>query len=281
MGFKLKHIIPKKLTLKHLTMLGLVAALLMGTYVFFFRRSASLVVEMQMTDLNPLIGNINSNVFMGRDIRKGDVEKNAIGSIYATVLDIKRYPIEEQNEIKNIIYLKVKLKTVYSPRQDQHAFKGKPVLIGSELRINLNSTLIEGLVTSIEGNEPPVKQRIVQAQLNTDTMQNGSNIFGVQPWIPENISVGDTFLDMNGKPLAVVLDKIVKPADFVVTTALGNTLLAQHPYKKKVILKLNLTTEEIQGVEFYLHRIPVRIGSNVPIFLKNISISPQITAIEE
>ena len=94
------------------------------------------------------------------------------------------------------VYLTVKLNTVYNRASNQHTFKGSPLLIGSTVKLNLDSLLVEGLVTHIEGAPDPRTKipLLIKAQVirENPTYPESS---GERSFIADALSVGDKVTD--------------------------------------------------------------------------------------
>lgn len=210
-------------------------------------------------------------------IQKADKQYDSLGRKITEVVDVRTY--EWENEIK-MIYLTLDLKTEVDKRKKRLKFNHQPLEIGKSIDLELGKIGTQALVTFIEGIPDT---RVWEDKIVEVKVAHWSNIFpetlGMFPWRAEAIKIGNQMKDGQEKVIAEVLDKKVKPAEKIVTTADGQVLMRQDPIKKDVILTVKLKTFKQGGVSYYLDDFKVKIGNVILLALPNIDISPEITKI--
>lgn len=276
---KVKFLI-KKLTLFDKIVIALV---IFGVFIFayiFFRKSSYITVTLKVGEDNIYYPyGTSTTPYIAQVFYKGMQEKDGFGRIQAEVLDVSSYMLRSN---ATTVYLKTKLKTTYSRSNNQHLYKGTPVLIGSQLSLYLTNVSIDALVTNIEGNISDNAKKILLAEaVLLDQNMTFLETAGVFPFISDAIKIGDVQLDSQNSIVIKVLDKVVKPAVKTVTNASGQVFVQQDPIRKDVALKLEIHATEIGGRYYIFDDQPVSIGEAVPICSSMICYYPTITKIDE
>ena len=206
---------------------------------------------------------------------KGQKEKDGLGKTKADVLEVFSY---NKTPIKKTVYLKIKISTVYNRASNTFTYKGTPVLIGSQIKLNLNNISVKGLITEMEGF-PEKKERqkiLIEAQIREENFTY-LETSGTKKYVADAIKKGEEIKDNNGNTIIKIIDKKVTPAKRVVTSANGEVFLRQDPLKKDVYLILEVETLKIGDQYFLLDDIPITIDQLIPINLPEISIFPIVT----
>jgi len=210
-------------------------------------------------------------------IQKGDKQHDSLGKKVAEVLDIKSY---EWGEERKMTYLILNLKVEVEKRKKILKFNHRSLEIGKSIDLELSKTGMQALVTFIEGIPDT---RIWEDKIVEVKVAHWSNIFpetlGLFPWRAEAIKVGDQMKDSQGRVIAEVLSKKAAPAEKIVTTADGHVFVRQDPLKKDVTLMIKLKTFRQNGIDYYLHDIKLKVGSQILLALPEIDIWPEVTKI--
>ncbi len=264
----------KTLTLKHYLFFFIFVSLLAVFFIFFYRKSSHITVQIQLTEQNPLHAQNSPPFWLIQAIHEGSKERDASGKVKAEVLKVVSYPLEGD---RDVAYLTVELEVIHNLKQNQYTFKGKPVSVGSPLDLVMDGVFVQGLVVKVNEETQPQQTKTVEAKLLYEFNQQGSSEYGVNQWLADAIRIGDEMKDAEGNVIARVLDKREEPAQYVFTDANGNVLVRNHPFKKFVNLRLELQTNEVGGVSYFMNSIPVRVGNNLPLFLPKATIYADIT----
>lgn len=264
----------------------LVGLSLLAVFIFaviFFRRSSYItaVVEVGedsvfypswLTAWNDFSG---TQGWFAESFYEGQTEKDGLGKIRAEILNVYSY---DKTPTRKTVYLTVKLKVVYSRASNTYTYKGTPVLVGSKIKLNLDSLYMEGLVTSVEGfPENTVREKIVvEAQIREES-PTFLETAGTKPYVADAIKAGDEVKDSNGKTVIKIIEKRVLPAKKAVTTSDGRVVLRNDPVKKDVYLKLEIQALKIGDRYFFLDDIPILVDQMIPINTSNISVFPVVT----
>lgn len=257
----------------------LISSIILGATIFayiFFRKASYIKITIKVSEDSIVYGpNLGTRTWFSQMFYQGMKEKDGLGGITAEVTEIRSY---DTSPTHKDIYLFFKLKTVYNRASNQYTYKGKPVLVGSTIRLYLERLLVDGLVTYVEGIKDPRENKtlIVEAQVREETPVF-SETAGVREYIATAIQAGDEIRDNQGNTIVKILEKRVEDAKKTVVTADGRVLLGTDPMRKDIYLKLQIQAIKIQDRYFLFDDVPLLIGVGVPINSPNYSIYPEIT----
>ncbi|OGG30178.1 hypothetical protein A3A63_00905 [Candidatus Gottesmanbacteria bacterium RIFCSPLOWO2_01_FULL_46_9] len=267
----------KKLTIiDYLFIVGFIVAI--GGFIIFFRRESVLItIRLKVTDLSPFFIKDQPPDEYAYAFQKGDAEYNELGQITATILDVSAYKTVPE---KQVTYVTVKAKTVYDPRKKQYSLKGKPISFGQTFLFTFARVKFEGMVVDFPSfqNTATPTATLVQAQIRTESREF-SDTWGVPDFIANAVHEGDEVKDSKGNVLAKITSVTVVPARRTIITAAGSPIIIFDPQLKDVFLSLNLTTKIINDKIYMFDYMPVSVGSQIPLNLPTIAISPVITHI--
>jgi len=264
----------------------LIGLSLLAVFIFaviFFRRSSYITAVVKIGEGSVFYPSWSTarNDFSGtqkwfaESFYEGQTEKDGLGKIRAEVLNVYSY---DKTPTRKTVYLTVKLKVVYSRASNTYTYKGTPVLVGSKIKLNLDSLYMEGLVTSVEGfPENTVREKIVvEAQIREES-PTFLETAGTKPYVADAIKAGDEIKDNNGKTVIKIIEKRVFPAKKAVTTSDGRVVLRNDPVKKDVYLKLEIQALKMGDRYFLLDDIPILVDQIIPINTSTISVFPVVT----
>lgn len=207
----------------------------------------------------------------------GMKEVSGFGKTEAEILKVISYDTDITHKD---VYLTVKINATYSRSSNQYIYKGKPVVVGSQIRMYLGSILTDGLITRVDGiaDTRAKKIIIVETQLFGDSTVYPQTS-GVNPFIPDAVSKGDAIKDDQGNIKVEVLEKRVEDAKQLVTTADGRMIITTNPLKKDMFLTLKIYGFEQNGNLYMFDDIPIFIDVGVPLHLPTIDLFPLVTKI--
>lgn len=254
----------------------------------FFRKSSYITATVKVGDDSVfyntwLTGTFNwsdtsgSKSWFAEAFHKGQSEKDGLGNIKASVLDVFSY---DKSPAHKVVYLTVKLNVVYNRASNTYTYKGVPVLVGSQIKLNLDNVYANGTVTDVEGfpGKKENKYLILETQIR-DQNQTFLETVGTKNYVAEALNIGEEVKDNNGNVLLQILDKNVLPAKKTVTTADGRIFAQDDPIQKDVFLTIGVNAEKIGDKYYFLDDTPILVDQIIPINTPTISVFPVITKI--
>lgn len=281
---KIKNFV-KKLTLFDKLLIGLA---ILGTVLFsyfFFRKSSYITVTIKVGRDSIIYStwapqsNDTAGVtpFLLQFFHKGMTEKDGLGRVRAEVLDVNSYYLIPS---RVSLYLKTKLKVVYSRSNDQYSYKGAPVAVGSGIQLYLDNILIRGLVTGIDGKENLGEKKTLT--LEAWVMEESGTYLetsGAREYVADAIKVGDEAKDSQGNVVIKVLGKRVEPAKKVTTSADSRVFVQANPLKKDIFLTLQVNAVRLGDRYYIFEDIPVLVAWAVPVCTPTTCFYPIVTKI--
>ncbi|MFC1711929.1 DUF4330 family protein [Patescibacteria group bacterium] len=274
--------IKRNLTLFDILILFVVIISLAFLAYFFLRRTKHLEVTVKITDKSILYAFSNPPNWFSEYFQVGMIAKDGLGRKAAEVKKVFRYDVWPNAKA---VYLTVDLKADYSKSSDKYSYEGKPLIVGSPIKIEFSRILVEGLITHIEGFDDvgENKEMLVETQIMWQN-ETFPETYGVPSYIPDNINIGDEVKDSRGNTVITIVDKKVEPAKKLVTDSRGNVFIRHDPLKKDVFLTLKLNVKEIHNEindnEYYLFDdIRIMVGQDIRLLLPNLSVAPKIVKI--
>jgi len=262
--------------------------LIFGAIVFvaffasvFFRKSTYVTVVIKVgeesTRYEAWMVGMGTKTWFSQMFYEGMKETDGLGDVKAEVLSIYSY---DTLPSRRAVYLTLKLKAVYNRASNQYTFKGLPILIGSTIKLNLDSLYVEGLVTNLEGVKD-IREKVtlkVDAQVREETPVY-PDTSGAKDYIANVLEVGDEVKDGQGNTILKILGKRVENAKRLVTTSDGRALVQTNPLRRDIYLTLEINTVKIGDRYFLFDDIPLLIGEKIPINTETTSLWPEVTKI--
>lgn len=258
------------MTLITLCLLGIIFFL----YVLFRKESyITITIKVGSDHVNWSGGTISQ--WFSQLFYVGMKEKDGLGRTTAEILNIRSY---DTSTNLRAVYANVKLKAIYNRASNQYIFRGKPVLIGSTIRLYLDRLLVDGLVTHFEGVKDTREKHtlIAEAQIRDETTVYPETS-GTKDYVADALKVGEKITDLQGNTVIEILQKRVEDAKRVVVTNDGRVLIQSNPMRKDVYFTLRVQTIKIGSRYYVFDDIPVLIGIGVPLNTSTISVWPEIT----
>jgi hypothetical protein len=256
---------------------GLIAVILFA--VLFFRKSTFITVTVSVGEDSAVYGsfwgNIGPKYWFANAFRKGQKEKSGLGKVQAEILNVYSY---DKVPGHKTVYLDVKINTVYNRATNTYTYKGTAVLVGSTIKLNLDSVFAQGLVTEVQGFPARTERKTIQIETQMDDQETTFlGTAATKGYLADSIQVGDIVKDNKGIALIKVLDKKVQPAEVTVATSDGRIIKASDPVRKDVFLTLEIAVEKIDGKYYFLNDIPILVNQPIPINTSITSIFPVVT----
>lgn len=281
---------------KILQKLGMFEIVILFTFViaaavafYYFSRSSQYLTVTVKAGYDTMIWDYKgTKPWFGSLFTVGMAEKDGFGVTNAEVLSLRSYdsmPDTRYNSFpgnsmygNKAVYLTLKLKTVYNRASDQHTYKGRPVSIGSIIRLNLNNILFDGLVSDINGFADTREKKIITVDTQVrDETPVFPETAGIKSYIADAITEGEKITDDQGNVLVEIVKKRVEPAKKIITTSSGGLVVGADPFRKDVYLTLKVHAIKIQNRYFVFDDVPLLIGMTVPIHTGSYSLWPEIT----
>ncbi len=263
----------------------LVALIVLGILFFaalFFRKQSFLTIQIKVSDENITWNSPGTKDWFSSFFYTGMKEKNGLGKVQAEVLKVFSYNTKPN---RKDVYLTLRLLGVYTKAINQYSYKGRPLLVGYPIKLQLDNINVEGVITSVGDLDKRTKINLIVDVSAWDdkqdpyTLTNFSDTTGVRPYIADAISKGSYIADNNGDEVIKVLDKKVSDARKLVTTASGGVLVQKNPLLKDLSLTLNVEATKIGDRYYLFDEIPILIGERLPLNFNNVSIFPDVTKI--
>ncbi len=273
----------KDLTLFDKILIGLAILVVVFVGYGIFRKSTYITVTLKVGEEN-VVWERWSRAWFSQLFYPGMKEKDGLGRVNAEVVSIHSYdalPLaSDLYHVKKAVYLKTRIKAVYSRSSNQYTYKGLPVLIGSQIRMYLDRVLVEGLVTGIEGVVDPRENKtlLVEAQIKEESLTY-QETSGTDDYIAQALSVGQKITDDQGNVAIEIIGKRVENAKKVTTTSTGGVLIGQNPLKKDVYLTLKINATKLYDRYYLFDDIPILVGQTIPINTSTLTVLPEVTKI--
>jgi hypothetical protein len=186
------------------------------------------------------------------------------------VISIVRSFSYPNNSNNRVVYLTIRLLTTYDKKSDVYSYEGVPLLVGSYQSLKINGILLRGVVQRVDsGSQRPEKKTfIVEGFVNPENVGNqnpyAANTVtdGVLNYLADEYTKGLKILDSDGSVAAEILEVNEQPAHrkFIYGNQLIETLDSE---RKKVELKVQITTEKYGDVYLFMGEVPLRVNDNL------------------
>lgn len=243
----------------------------------FFRKPVFVTITVKVGEDNIIYPSGGVRDWFSQLFYTGMGERDGLGKLQAEIIEILSYDTAPN---KKDVYLKLKLRSVYTKSSSQYSYKGKPVLVGYPIKLQLDNLNVEGLITDIEGTRDP---RQKETLLIESKILYESRVFmetnGVREYVADAIKIGDKIYDSKKSAVITVVDKKVENSKKVVTTSAGQVIVSSNPLLKDVSLTLKVEAIKINGKYYLFDDVPILIGQEIPINFPFLSIWPIVTKI--
>lgn len=252
---------------------------------FFFRKQDFVTVTVKVGEdairYEEWVATTGTRTWFEQLFKPGMEETDGLGRAMAELVSVYSYDTEPS---RKAVYLNLNLRAIYNRTSGQHSFKGRALLVGSPIRLNLDGLYIEGLVTGVQGVDDTRKREdiIVSAQVVVDKKDN---VFflettGTSESIEKALNIGDEVKDSGGNVVIKIIDKKVEDAKRSVTTSDGRIIVARNPLRKDVFLTLKINAIKTGDRYYVFDDIPILIGNTIPLNTPTLFVEPEVTKIE-
>lgn len=264
-----------------LIILGIITLLFVG--YLLFRKQSSLNITVKLNEENIRISpwsNGKNRQWIAGYFYPGMTERDGFNRIVAKVNSVHAYDTAPDSKD---IYLNLTIKSTYTKSTNQHSFRGTPVLIGSPIKLQLDSILVEGLVTNIEGLKDPRSKVTLEMEARLGRVENPifNDSQAVYTSIANSINQNSVITDNAGEEIIKIIEKKIHPSKRVVVNNLGNSIEYIESDRVVVYLKLRVSAIKIDGKYFIFDDSPLQIGGAIPIIMDKVSIWPEIISFNE
>src|SRR3989344_4307094 len=238
-------------------------------FIFFYRKAEYVTIRVKVTEQEVLYAYSLPKSWYANRFEIGDQELDTLGRPSAEIIGIERFNTDSSHKV---VYLDLRVRAVYDTRTKLYSARGRNLIFGAPIRLNLSKIVFDGIVTEFPGSERQVKTELVEI----DALARS-----VEPAMANFIKKGEQIFDSNGILLAQTAEVEIKPAEQVTQTAAGELLLRANPLYKDVRLKLLVRTKEVFNELFMFDDVPVKVGEIIPLNFEKLSLFPIVTAFSD
>lgn len=277
---KFKSLFKNKITYFDLFFGIIFLTIILGVFLFFYRKKEYVNIRVKITDQDVLYANTNPKSWYANRFEVGDKEIDEIGRVIATITNVETFNISGDTKA---IYLDIKIKAVYDRRTKLYSARGSNLIFGDTIKFNFSKVTFDGLITespsTINQNGLSISEKEIVAVIrSTGSMGNVNTT--IEPKVVEDIKKGDKITDSNGNVLAEVKDIVIIPGQRITQNDKGDILLRNDPYYKDAVLTLKVRVKEYKGEKFLFDNIPLRLGVYLPLNFDYVSVWPIIIKIQ-
>ncbi len=181
----------------------------------------------------------NPKIWFTKALKKGEKEYNLLGAPIAEILEVRYYPYKTEGRDDTLydIYLTINLAANESGKTKKFVFKRSPVLVGTPIELEFQSTQVTGAITAI--SEKPFDDNYIEKVIYL------SKRFAF-PWEYEAIKIGDKFFD--GEDIVFeVLDKNQTRTAIIAPDRYGNFTAANTDSTRYLNVKAKIVVKEDNG----------------------------------
>jgi len=168
---------------------------------------------------------------------------------------------------KNLL---LKIKVLVQMENNKSYYKGQEILIGAGTSITTSRYTLNGEIQDI--GDKSLRKNTIEKIIEL-------KMYYEYPYVKDTINIGDKEIDANNRIIAEILNKEVKPAEYVGMDAGGNILVKPHPTQDEITLIIKLQTTK-EGDNFLYNDQILKIGNWITIRTPNFNIGGRITKIQ-
>lgn len=262
---KLVNKIRRKITPFDIGIFGLFAMLLLIVFLFFYRKSELVNIQIKVTDQNVLYAFSNPPSWYANSFKVGDEERDILGNVMTR---IEKVDIHNFDNFTKEVILDLKLRATYDPRTKTYSARGKDLAVGTSMKFTLPGVTFDGTIVSTPNSkivEPKIFLKSVQVLVRAvrDDKETDKVTYHVEPRALESIKQGEKILNTNGDVLAEVTNIKVYPSEKSTADMWGRLHLTRDPIYKDALITLNMRTEAIGNDMFVFTDFPLRVGGAI------------------
>lgn len=256
----------KRLSIFDIGLVVIIAVLGISFFLFFYRKAEYVSIRVKVTDQDVLYARTLPATWYANQFHIGDIEKDALGRPITEITGIESFNMESN---KKAVYLDLRVRAVYDTRTKRYSARGRNLMFGTPLRMNLSQVTFDGFITEFPGSG---YQKDLTITTSTVLVLGRK----VEPSLTDSVKIGDKVYDSNGVLLAEIKNIVVRQAEEVTQTDNGDLLLRSNPLYKDILLTVSLRTKTIHNETFAFDNVPVKVGEFLPLNFHNVSLFPII-----
>jgi hypothetical protein len=257
----------KNITVFDVVLLTVICVLGIGFFLFFYRTSTYVNITVRVTDQDVLYAQTQPQNWYANRFAIGDVERDSVGNVIAEIIDVHVTPVESN---RSIVYITLRVKSVYDSRTKLYSLRGKPIIFGNAFRFTMQNVVFDGIVTKA----PKSSEAGIEKNIRITALMRG-----IEPYVAEALKKDMMVKSSTGTILAKILDVNIKPAEVVTQNLYGDLLLKNDPLYKDVIVSVEVLSL-LENDVYYAFDKPIAVGEPIALNFGHISIYPFITSIE-
>jgi hypothetical protein len=166
------------------------------------------------------------------NIQVGDTVYNSLGSSTASVVDVEKSVWG--GGARTNIALQLKVQAIYDTRTKKYVLDGNPLLIGNHLSVDFGNNKFDGVIMNVYRSPEERYSGYQKARAIVKIRYRN-----IEPWHAESLK---NFVQLDSKNRVVIrtLSMDILPAETAGMTDRGEMVKAQHPFKKDVVMTLEL-----------------------------------------
>ena len=180
----------------------------------------------------------------------GQVSKNSLGDTIAEIVNVDNFDI---GQYRRRAFIDIRIKGSFDKKRGVYIYNYQPIQIGKALDFTFGKNNVHGLVTYIDSQPQPYKNRTIEVKLSA-----------VRPWVAQSYTQGLEMKDTQGRVLAAVQSVSIAPSTVNEVTELGETQKKfSGSYYNEVVLVVKIKTYESAGIEYFVDRSAIKVGSRI------------------
>ena len=180
-----------------------------------------------------------------RKLEDGTEFKDFSGSYQGRVLDLEVIPQGDSGK-QVIVHAELACERI----GNRIYYQKQLLRINNELYLSADDLELKG--TIIDTDYEKAKEEVVNVLVVAA---------GLEPYVAEAISVGDTETGYNSRVLAEIVDVEISPSEMVVIAESGEVLRQENPVLKDAILEVEVTAELVEK-SYMFHQSELKVGNS-------------------
>ncbi|MBW7955198.1 hypothetical protein H3C66_00530 [Patescibacteria group bacterium] len=247
-----------------------VVVVLVGFFLFFYRRAQYIDIRVKVTDQEVLSAYREPRNIYAWQFHVGDFERDVIGRIVTEITNVESFSVTPETKT---VYLTLRVRATYDTRTQTYSARGKTLMYGTPMRFNLNNVTFDGFVIDAPNI---VKLNVEDRMVRVKTIGRG-----VEPSLARKIKVGDAMYDSHGNVIMKVTDVKVTQAKQITEDYLGNFHVRYNPLYQDIAMEMEVAVKRVNGKDIVmLDNYRVSINAGLPFTTETYSIYPMIEDIE-
>jgi len=250
---------------------------------FFLRKSeyVSVVIRVGSTDNFQNTWTSKPPQWYLEKTKVGLKEKDVLGRTNVEITDVHYYPTNYQEQT---IFIKMKMRAVYSANKDQYTYNGIPLLVGSYQNFNLGNIKIPGMILSVGDENNEIKIYKIKGEIENkynEEIKGLANITyqGIQTYIYNNIPKNIELYDNKNMLILKTTSIDFKPAykEFVNGRQVFKLF---DPERKRVFIEALVLTKKVNDAYLFREEDQLKLKETIPMYMDKMSLTLTILNVE-